>query len=110
MPRQERARVPSKAAKVPKGYETRTVNVTLDAPFEEWVAVCRADVPLRVFQDLNSTDFDRVLPALDRMVVSHNFPGEDGQVAATMAEVYPTDAVNLLVKGIGEEIGKLPPR
>jgi hypothetical protein len=111
MPVRRRPRASArKAARRPDGYAARTVTVKLKAPFEEWVAECRADFPLRVFQDLNSGDIDRVLPALDRIVLEHNFPDETGELATALADVDPPDAVTLLVEGLSEEVGKLPPR
>lgn len=110
MPRSPRQRVQGKAARRPEAFAPRTVTVTLKEPFEEWVATCRVDFPLRVFQDMNSGDVDRVLPALDRIVLDHNFPDESGEVATSMADVDPADAVTLLVEGLTEAAGKLPPR
>jgi hypothetical protein len=89
---------------------TRTVTITLKAPFEGWEAICRADFPLRVMADLSSENLDRVGAALDRIVMDHNFPDGADELATSMLDVDPFEGVSALAEGLSEALGKLPPR
>lgn len=96
-----------RAAKRP---ERRTVHVVLSAPFEGWEATFLADFPLRVLADLEGNDVIGMGRGLDALVVEHNFPDAKDEVATSMLEVEPYDAVVAAVQQFTEELGKLPPR
>ena len=88
----------------------RTVTVRLPSPYEGWEATLRADFPLRVLEDLASGEIPKLTAALDRIVITHNFPDSADQVAASMMDVDPSDGVVALANAFHDELGRLPPR
>lgn len=88
----------------------RTVSVTGKGDFSEWEATARADFPARVLADLQSGSIERIMLGLDAVVVEHNFPDADGEIAETMADVDPYDGLLEISAGIFDAIGKLPNR
>jgi hypothetical protein len=100
--------VPRKVAGRPAG---RTVDVEIEAgDYAGWAATARADFPARVVADLQSGDIDRVLSALDRIVVSHNMPGTDGELAPAFSDVDPYQGMLAVAGAIMSAIQKLPNR
>lgn len=88
----------------------RTVTVTLGGEYEGWGCTARADFPARVLADLQSDSIDRIFGALDVIVTDHNFPDVDGEIAASMSEVDPYEAVLKAAAAIFDAIGSLPNR
>lgn len=88
----------------------RTIRVELPEPYVGFYAVAKADFPARVLSDLQSGDFGSAIDAFNRVVIEHNFPGEDGATASHLADVDPFDMVKVAMEKWGEELGKLPPR
>jgi hypothetical protein len=88
----------------------RTVDVQGKGDFAEWSATARADFPARVLADLQSGSIERIMVALDTIVIDHNFPDVDGEIAASMADVDPYDGLLEIAGGIFDAIGKLPNR
>lgn len=94
-----------------KAPAPRTARAELGAgEFAGWYAVVRADFPLRVLEDLQSGNVERMGRALDRITVDHNMPDTDGNVAASMADVDPYDGMLTVAAAALEAITKLPPR
>lgn len=102
--------MPTPKRRAAKRPPSRTVVIKLDGPFEGWEATCKADAPWRVLADLGSDSLDRIIAGLDGLVIDHNFPDSTDEVAASMGEVDPSDAVQLLAERYPEAVGKLPPR
>jgi len=90
----------------------RTVDVSLngDSPYSGWSATVRADFPARVLADLQSGNVERILRALDVIVVSHNFPNADGELAESMADVDPYTGLFAVAGQALNAIGSLPNR
>jgi len=89
----------------------RTVDVTVAAgEFAGWSCTARADFPARVLADLQSGSIDRIMVALDVIIVDHNFPGADGELAETMADVDPYRGLLAVAGDALDAIGKLPNR
>src|SRR5262245_2283631 len=97
-------------AGVAKRPPTRYVDVALKAPYAGWQARARADFPARLLADLQTSDVHRVIRALEGIVVEHNFPNEQGELAASIADVDPYDAVIEAGIAIIDALGKLPNR
>jgi hypothetical protein len=95
------------AAKRP---ESRTVTVNLPEPWVGWTATLRVTFPLKRLQDLQSGDFDRIAEAWDAICVEHNFPDDEGGVAASAATVCDYDAVGKAITLWSEAMATLPPR
>jgi hypothetical protein len=90
--------------------EPRTVVVTLDGEWEGASATLRADgISARVFIDLSSNSIERQMSAVSRLVVSHNFKGEDGAPLDDVLEA-PMDLLAVLISKWGEAVSALPPR
>lgn len=96
-----------KAARKPAA---RTVAIALDGELEGWECQARVDFPASWFVELESRGLEAVLGVLDRIIVSHNFPDADGNVAARMADVDPFTALLAIVDKLGETLKHLPPR
>lgn len=94
-------------AKRPAG---RTVQVDLSGDFAGWSCTARGDFPAGLLADLASGDVGRIVSALDGIVLTHNFPGSDDQLAPNMAAVDPYDGLIAAGTAIFEAIGKLPNR
>jgi hypothetical protein len=93
-----------------KRPEPRTVTVRGEGAYETWEVTARADFPARILFDLQSKDLATFFDALDRIVVTHNFPGEDGELAPSMADVDPREGAQLLAGRIFDAIAALPNR
>jgi hypothetical protein len=76
--------------KVAKRPEPRTVEIELtEGAFAGWWARILVDFPMRVMLEIESGKAERVMAALDGIIVDHNFPGADGERAASIADVDP---------------------
>ena len=71
----------------------RTATLTLEAPYDGWTFTIRLDYPARVLEQLLSGSVVTITHALDSLVVDHNFPDVEGNVAASMLDVFPVDGV-----------------
>lgn len=89
----------------------RTMDVHLAEPFAGWEARCFADFPSKLLGDLQSGQVDRIIPALDRIVVDHNFPkGDDpDQLAESIGDVDYA-GLGALAEAIQDALNQLPPR
>ena len=96
-----------KAAKRPA---PRTVTVTLGGDFEGWEATARADFPARWLAEFDTADYAKFTVFMDRIVTSHNMPDSDDEIAATMADVDPSDGLIKMCDAILDAIGALPKR
>jgi hypothetical protein len=97
-----------KAAKKPP---TRTVEVKItEGDFAGWEATARADFPARVLADLQSQDIERIMRALDTIILTHNFPDTDGELATAMADVDPYEGLMKIGGEVFDALGKLPNR
>lgn len=97
-----------KAARRPT---TRTVTATIaKGDFEGWEATAKADFPAGWLVDLQSGELGRIIGVLDRIVVDHNLPNVDDEVAASMSDVDPYDGLLEISGAIFDAIGKLPNR
>lgn len=98
-------------SKVAKRPEARTVTVTIsEGEYASWEATARADFPARVLSDIESGKIDRIMAALDGIIVSHNMPGSDGELAASMADVDPYAGLLLIAGEIMDALAHLPNR
>lgn len=81
--------------------ETKIIKVELDGELAGWWADCRAAselparalVELQAVDDAGNPDIAKIIGAFDRVVVRHNFPNADGEVADSMLDVEPLSAV-----------------
>jgi hypothetical protein len=97
-----------KAARRP---EPRTVTVTIPkGDFEGWEATARADFPAALLADLQSGSITRIIAVLDAIVIDHNMPDVNDEVAASMGEVDPYSGLMEVASAIFDAIGKLPNR
>lgn len=89
----------------------RVVTVAIsEGDFAGWEATARADFPARVLADLQSESIERIMNALDAIIVTHNFPDASDELASTMADVDPYDGLLKIAAEIFEALGKLPNR
>jgi hypothetical protein len=97
-----------KAAKRPAA---RTVTATIEAgEFAGWSATAKADFPARVLSDLQSGNVDRLVAALDAIIIDHNMPDTNDEIAASMGDVEPYEGVMLIGADIFDQLAKLPNR
>lgn len=90
----------------------RTVSIEIPAgqPFAGWRATAAADFPAGRLADLQSGRIDRILETLEAIILEHNFPNLDDELAATLADVAPYDGLLVVAAAIFEAIAKLPNR
>lgn len=88
----------------------RTVDVTLAGDFAGWSCVARADFPARYLTALESQEASAFLDVMDRIVISHNFPNEDDELAERMGDVDPFGGLVAAASEILDRIRTLPPR
>lgn len=88
----------------------RTVEVTGSDLWATWACTARVDFPARLLADLQSGSVDRILAAMGVIIVSHNFPGEDGELAADLGSVDPYTGLVAMAGEVIDAIGKVPNR
>lgn len=96
-----------KAAKRPT---PRTVTVVLSGDFEGWEATAKADFPAALIGDLQSGNVERIIGALDAIVIDHNLPNAEDEIAAKMMDVDPYTGLMEIASEVFDAIGKLPNR
>lgn len=90
---------------------TRTVHVLVaEGDFAGWEATAKADFPARLLGDLQSGNVDRLIGVLDAIIVEHNFPNVDDELAERMGDVDPYAGLMKVGGDILDAIGKLPNR
>jgi hypothetical protein len=95
---------------VAKRPEPRTVSVRGEGVWDGWEATARADFPARVLFALQSPRLEDVFGALDSIVITHNLPDENGELAGSMADVDPREGALAIAGLIFDAIGSLPNR
>lgn len=94
-----------------KRPEARTVHVLIaKGDFTGWEATARADFPAGLLSDLTSGNIDRIMKVLDAIVIDHNFPDMNDELATSMAEVDPYAGLLEVAGQIFDAIGNLPSR
>lgn len=98
-----------KAAKRPK---LRTVTFTApdDSDYPGWSITIRADFPAKRLAAFQSGRIADMIEALDGIVIDHNLPDENDEIASTLNDVDPYEGLLFVVDGAMDEIAKLPPR
>lgn len=89
----------------------RTVSVSVTkGEFEGWEATAKADFPAGLLGDLQSGNIDKIIGVLDAIVIDHNMPDMDDEIAKSMAEVDPYAGLMEIANLVFDAIGKLPNR
>lgn len=89
----------------------RTVTATIaKGDFAGWEATARADFPARLLADLQSGNIARIIGVLDAIIVDHNFPNADDELATSMGDVDPYTGLMEVAGAIFDAIAKLPNR
>ena len=96
-------------AQVAPRPEARTVTVELKGAYAGWRCTARADFPAGLLADLQSGQVAKIISVLDAIVIDHNYPGDDGDLAASMAQVEYHAVMDTGI-GVFDAIGKLPNR
>ena len=104
----------SKAAgarrRVAKRPPARFVEVELEGEFDGWWARCRADFSTSLIAELQSQDIDEVLAALAVIIVEHNMPNSEGELAEHLRDVDPYIGLGAMLDKLTATLQKLPPR
>jgi hypothetical protein len=103
VPRQIKRR----AAKRP---EPRTVHVVLTGEFEGWEATARADFPAKLLEAFESGRIAPILDALESIIIDHNMPDQNGDIAEHLADVDPYAGLLAVSTAIGDAVSQLPNR
>jgi hypothetical protein len=90
--------------------ETRYVEVRLKGAFADWYCKAKADFPAKQLAALGSGDIERIIEVLQQIVVKHNFPNGEGQLAEKIEDVDPYEGLLKAGEEIFTELGKLPNR
>lgn len=89
---------------------TLTVTIPEGVRYEGWSATFRQDFPARLVLDLESGKLGLVLEALERIIVEHNLPDSDGNIAEHLADVDPYDGLVAIANAVTEALAAVPPR
>ena len=104
------AKKPEKRRGAAKPAGRDPVVLRLSGAFEGWEATVRVDFPARVLEELNSGENGRVCRAFDRIMVTHNMPDAEANVADSLLDVEPLDFIGPLIEALGVALEALPPR
>jgi hypothetical protein len=88
----------------------RTVEVTGKDDYADWWCTARADFSAKLIEELQSDDPVVIVGAFGRIVIDHNFPDIDGELAASLEDVVPVTGVLTMAGQVFDAIGKLPNR
>lgn len=89
----------------------RSIEVELESgEYAGWWCRVRVDFPAKVLRELQSNDVERILEAFGTIILEHNMPGADGELAATLGDVDPYDGLKVLAAEAFRRIDRLPPR
>jgi hypothetical protein len=89
----------------------RTVDIAIDkGDFAGWEATARADFPARLLADLQSGQIERIIAVLDAIIVDHNFPNSQDELAERMGDVDPYAGLMEAASAVFDAIAKLPNR
>lgn len=96
---------------VAKRPPARTIDVELNGggAFDGWWLRARADFPAALLAELQSGDIARVMAVLDVVIVDHNMPDEQGELAGELGQVQ-YDGLLRMAGALFDELGRLPPR
>jgi hypothetical protein len=98
-------------AKVAARPPARTVEVTIEGgDFDGWHAVARADFPAGLLVEFESGTTARILPALELIILEHNMPNDQGELAERLDDVAPYDGLMAIANALTTRIGSLPNR
>jgi hypothetical protein len=104
----QRLPVKKRAAKKPP---VRTVEVGVaEGDFEGWRATFKVDFPASYLEDLESKNALKFLAVMDKLIVDHNFPDADGEVAESMRDVDPYTGLVRVSEAYLDALRALPPR
>jgi hypothetical protein len=88
----------------------RTIEVSGLGEFADWWCRARVDFRTGWLADLSSGNVERIVAALGRIILEHNFPAESGEIAETLDDVDPYDGLMHVAGELADALGKLPPR
>ena len=104
----QRLPVKKRAAKRPP---VRTVEVGIpEGDFAGWQATFRVDFPAKLIEEFESNNARRVIAALQVLVVDHNFPDANGEIAETLIDVDPYTGLVAIADAYMDALRALPPR
>ena len=86
---------------------TKTVRIELEGDYAGWHAEMRANVSMNEVVEVQSENLPRIVAALKRVVVSHNFKSVDGSEAIDMGDA-DTRAWSQLIEKWGKALTDVP--
>lgn len=89
----------------------RTITAKIsEGEFAGWEATAKADFPARLLADLQSGSIEKICAVLDTIIIEHNFPNANDELAESMADVDPYTGLMLMGGEIFDALSKLPNR
>jgi hypothetical protein len=85
----------------------KTVRIELEGEYAGWYAEMRANVSMNEVVEVQSENLPRIVAALKRVVVSHNFKSVDGSAATDMGDA-DTRAWSQLIEKWGKALTDVP--
>lgn len=85
----------------------KTVRIELDGEYAGWHAEMRANVSMNEVVEVQSENLPRIVAALKRVVVTHNFKTVDGQTATDLGDA-DTAAWSQLIEKWGKALTDVP--
>jgi hypothetical protein len=81
-----------------------------DSEYPGWSITIRADFPAKRLAAFQSGSLERMLDAIEGLVVDHNLPNEDDEIAESLGDVSPYEGLLYVIEKAMDGIDKLPPR
>lgn len=85
----------------------KTVRIELDGDFAGWYAEMRANVSMNEVVEVQSENLPRIVVAMKRVIVSHNFKTVEGTPAADVGDA-DTRAWSQLIEKWGKALTDVP--
>jgi hypothetical protein len=92
----------------------RTREIQLKAPWDGWSFTARMNPPVRVFEDISSGDFARIVDGMALIITAWNWVDEAGEpIPAPSREIIssncPIDLLTAAANGWVQEMTAVPP-
>ena len=85
----------------------KTVRIELEGEYAGWYAEMRSNVSMNEVVEVQSEKIPRIVAALKRIVISHNFKTVDGEAAADLGDA-DTAAWGQLIEKWGKALTDVP--
>lgn len=84
-----------------------------ESDYANWKFTARTNPPVRILSDITSGDLDRIISGLAGIIISWDFPDEDGNALPSPSVdsigMLPMDLIGGLAEAYTKELSAVPP-